>query len=192
MAISTQPLIPSIFLSPPLHLYPDILSSPSRRGIACSTLRISVIFWWPRKERGVHTQKPNTKYRTRDRPFIRRAGNLRSLSRVNHFYVSIISGPNVSFYLKKKKKKKLFSSTSASLLWSRFNLHNNLKSGACNGTCNRSEKSLYVFTYQANIECKVIKFNNNSVLLYIYIIFLIHKYNGLYRFDEADEKEIYI
>lgn len=128
---------------PPPHLYPDILSSPSKRGIACSTLRISVIFWWPRREKGVHTQKPNTKYRTRDRPFIRRAGNLRSLSRVNHFYVSIILWPNVSFYL--KKKKEVFSSTSASLLWSRFNLHNNLKSGACNVTYNRPEKSLCAF-----------------------------------------------
>lgn len=96
--ISRSPFFPAP------HLYPDILSSPSKRGIACSTLRISVIFWWPRRERGVHTQKPNTKYRTRDRPFIRRAGNLRSLSRVNHFYVSIILWPNVSFYLKKKKK----------------------------------------------------------------------------------------
>lgn len=191
MAISTEPLIPSIFLSPPLHLYPDILSSPSRRGIACSTLRISVIFWWPRKERGVHTQKPNTKYRTRDRPFIRRAGNLRSLSRVNHFYVSIISGPNVSFYLKKKKKK-LFPSTSASLLWSRFNLHNNLKSGACNGTCNRSEKSLYVFTYQANIECKVIKFNNNSVLLYIKLSWYISIMDCTVSTKQMKKRDIYI
>lgn len=101
--------------SPSLSSYTPILSSPSKRGIACSTLLEFplYIFWWPRKERGVHTQKPNTKYRTRDRPFIRRAGNLRSLSQVNHFYVSIIlwAGWNVSLYLKKKKKerKELFS-----------------------------------------------------------------------------------
>lgn len=163
--------------------YTPILSSPSKRGIACSTpLEFPLyIFWWPRKERGVHTQKPNAKYRTRDRPFIRRAGNLRSLSQVNHFYVSIIlwAGRDVSLYFKKKKReerKELFFHQHPSF-WSRFNLHNNLKSSACNVTYNRSEKSLYTFyKYRVSIKCKLALLNSITILFHVKLSLYIIDY----------------
>lgn len=54
------------------------------------------------------------------------------------------------------------------------------------------QKNLYTFLRIKRISS--VKLLNSITILfyYIYITFLIHKYNGLYRFDEADEKEIYI
>lgn len=55
------------------------------------------------------------------------------------------------------------------------------------------QKNLYTFLRIKRIS-SVKLLNSITILLYfiIYKTFLIHKYNGLYRFDEADEKEIYI
>lgn len=57
MAISTGPLLFFSFFPPFLHLC--VLSSPSRRGIACSTLRISVIRFggWGGEGEGVCARK---------------------------------------------------------------------------------------------------------------------------------------
>lgn len=54
------------------------------------------------------------------------------------------------------------------------------------------QKNLYTFLRIKRISS--VKLLNSITILfyYIYITFLIHKYNGLYRFDEADEKEIYV
>lgn len=54
------------------------------------------------------------------------------------------------------------------------------------------QKNLYTFLRIKRISS--VKLLNSITILfyYIYITFLIRKYNGLYRFDEADEKEIYI
>lgn len=101
--------------TPPLFSYlPYLQSEVSHVTLRSHNMICDIL---ATKKRWVHTQKPTAAGKTRDnftrdQPFIRRAGNLRSLSRVNHPCVSITWPGRVAnafpFKKKKKKRKRIF------------------------------------------------------------------------------------